>query len=48
MDPQIQYAKTEDGVSIAYYTMGDGPPILRITWNACYVDGLRDMWNRFA
>ena len=24
MDPQIQYAKTEDGVSIAYWTMGEG------------------------
>jgi len=28
MDPQIQYARADDGVSIAYTTMGDGPPIL--------------------
>ncbi len=24
MEPRIQYAKTEDGVSIAYWTLGDG------------------------
>ena len=28
MEPQIQYARTSDGVSIAYTTSGDGPPIL--------------------
>jgi class 3 adenylate cyclase len=28
MEPQIQYARTDDGVSIAYTTMGDGPPLL--------------------
>ena len=28
MQPQIQYARTSDGVSIAYATSGDGPPIL--------------------
>ena len=26
--PPIQYARTEDGVSIAYWTMGAGPPLL--------------------
>ena len=25
MEPRIQYAKTSDGVSIAYYAMGSGP-----------------------
>ena len=30
MQPQIQYAKTEDGVSIAYWTMGEGPPLVII------------------
>ncbi len=29
MEPQIQYAKTSDGVSIAYYVMGQGPPLVR-------------------
>ena len=25
MEPRIQYAKTKDGVSIAYWTLGEGP-----------------------
>ena len=25
MEPRIQYAKTSDGVSIAYYAIGQGP-----------------------
>ncbi len=28
MEPRIQYAKTEDGVSIAYWTMGEGPALV--------------------
>ena len=28
MEPRIQYAKTEDGVDIAYYEMGEGPALL--------------------
>ena len=28
MDPRIQYASTSDGVSIAYWTMGDGLPLV--------------------
>ncbi|MCH7780498.1 MAG: hypothetical protein IH848_06600 [Acidobacteria bacterium] len=28
MEPRIQYAKTEDGVSIAYATRGRGPPLV--------------------
>jgi class 3 adenylate cyclase/pimeloyl-ACP methyl ester carboxylesterase len=30
MEPQVQYAKTSDGVNIAYYTMGSGPPFVLI------------------
>jgi class 3 adenylate cyclase len=30
-EPQIQYATTADGVSIAYYVMGEGPPIVTTT-----------------
>jgi pimeloyl-ACP methyl ester carboxylesterase len=30
MEPQIQYAKTSDGVSIAYATMGDGEPLILV------------------
>ncbi|MEE8386661.1 MAG: adenylate/guanylate cyclase domain-containing protein, partial [Dehalococcoidia bacterium] len=28
MEPRIQYAKTTDGVSIAFWTMGEGPPLI--------------------
>lgn len=28
MDPLIQYATTSDGVSIAFWTLGNGPPLL--------------------
>ncbi len=28
MEPRIQYAKTSDGVSIAYYAIGEGEPVL--------------------
>ena len=28
MEPRIQYTKTSDGVTIAYWTMGDGPPMV--------------------
>ena len=28
VEPQIQYVTTSDGVSIAYYTMGEGPVLL--------------------
>ena len=29
MEPRIQYAQTKDGVSIAFWTLGEGmPPIL--------------------
>ena len=28
MEPEIRYCTTEDGVSIAYYTIGEGPPLV--------------------
>jgi pimeloyl-ACP methyl ester carboxylesterase/DNA-binding CsgD family transcriptional regulator len=28
MEPAIQYARTSDGVNIAYYAIGDGPPLV--------------------
>jgi class 3 adenylate cyclase len=31
MEPQVKYARTSDGVNIAYYTMGSGPPFLWLT-----------------
>jgi class 3 adenylate cyclase len=30
MEPRIQYAQTADGVSIAYYSLGDGLPIVQM------------------
>jgi class 3 adenylate cyclase/pimeloyl-ACP methyl ester carboxylesterase len=30
MPPQIQYARTTDGVSIAYWTLGSGPPLVYV------------------
>ncbi len=32
MQPQIQYAKTEDGVNIAYWTLGEGEPLVYMPW----------------
>ncbi len=28
MEPRIQYAKTSDGVSIAFWTLGEGMPAI--------------------
>ncbi len=28
MEPRIQYAQIKDGVSIAYYTLGEGKPLV--------------------
>ncbi len=30
MEPRIQYAKTTDGVSIAFWTMGEGTPCVHM------------------
>ena len=30
MEPRIQYAKTSDGVSIAYWTLGEGTPFVQM------------------
>jgi class 3 adenylate cyclase len=47
MEPQIQYATTADGVSIAYYAMGDGPPLVFTSgiWDSHLLLGRRT-WNR--
>jgi pimeloyl-ACP methyl ester carboxylesterase/DNA-binding CsgD family transcriptional regulator len=31
VEPQIQYAKTSDGINIAYYAIGDGTPLVSLT-----------------
>ena len=33
MEPQIQYAKTSDGVDIAFASMGEGPPLVSMPRN---------------
>ena len=30
MEPRIQYAKTKDGVSIAFYTLAEGMPLVEV------------------
>jgi len=30
MEPRIQYAKTADGVSIAFWTLGEGVPFVHM------------------
>ena len=30
MEPRIQYAQTKDGVSIAFSTLGEGMPLVRV------------------
>ena len=55
MEPRIQYAKTEDGVSIAYWIMGEGPALvcdaplghshLHLEWE---YPPLRDFYERLA
>ena len=32
MEPRIQYARTSDGVSIAFWTLGDGGPFVHMPW----------------
>ncbi len=31
MEPQVQYAKTSDGVNIAFYALGEGKPVVYMT-----------------
>ena len=39
MEPRIRYAKTDDGVSIAYATVGEGHPIVLMSaWPFCHLD----------
>ena len=55
MDPLIQYAMTKDGVSIAYATVGTGPPLmvlpilplshLQVEWQ---MPGLREFFESLA
>jgi DNA-binding CsgD family transcriptional regulator/pimeloyl-ACP methyl ester carboxylesterase len=44
MEPQIQYAKTSDGVDIAFATAGDGPPLVIAAPPLAHVQG---RWEAF-
>jgi class 3 adenylate cyclase len=51
MEPQVQYAKTSDGVNIAYSTEGDGPTLLimpLIPWSHLERDRDLPFWGSFA
>jgi len=37
MEPRIQYAKTSDGVSIVYHTIGEGPSFIWATGVASHL-----------
>jgi class 3 adenylate cyclase len=37
MEPRIQYAKTADGVSIAYWTLGEGIPLVHMTLGPSHI-----------
>ncbi len=48
MQPRIQYAKTPDGVSIAYWTMGSGPPLIHmppVVWSHIQLELENDEWR---
>src|SRR6266498_2901306 len=53
--PRIQYARTSDRVSIAYWAIGDGPPLLHLPWGTlshCQgewrLEGCRRWYERLA
>jgi len=53
--PRIRYAHTSDGVSIAYWAIGEGPPLLHLPWGTmshCQgewrLEGCRRWYERLA
>jgi pimeloyl-ACP methyl ester carboxylesterase len=55
MEPRIQYAQTKDGVSIAYWTIGEGTPVVympSLPWSHIQqeweIPGLRRWYERLA
>src|SRR5574341_2187202 len=53
-DLRIQYAKTSDGVNIAYWAMGAGPALVHLSFNISHVQleweipQVRDWYERLA
>ena len=54
MDPLIQYATAEDGVRIAFWTLGEGPPLVYMVggpWNHIELweaEECRDWYERLS
>jgi len=54
MEPRIQYARTSDGVNIAYWAMGEGPALVHLNFNFSHVrleweePQVRDWYERLA
>jgi class 3 adenylate cyclase len=55
MEPRIQYAQTADGVSIAFWTLGDGTPLVHmpnLPWSHIQLEwqfpGYRNWYERLA
>jgi len=46
MEPRIQYAKTTDGVSIAFAVAGDGPPLVRVAFP--WINHAQRDWEMFS
>ena len=50
MEPRIQYAKTTDGVSIAFWTLGEGMPVVQmptIPWSHIQLEWQDPGWRRW-
>jgi len=47
MEPRIQYAKAKDGVSIAFWTMGEGTPPL-LFWSSAPFSHIELLWQQPA
>ena len=50
MEPRIQYAQTADGVSIAFWTMGEGTPLVlmpNIPWSHIQLEWQIPGWRRW-
>jgi class 3 adenylate cyclase/alpha-beta hydrolase superfamily lysophospholipase len=48
MEPEIRYTKTADGVSIAYYTMGEGHPLIvtsNVLWSHLRTQTFREYYR---
>jgi len=50
MEPRIQYAKTADGVSIAFWTLGQGTPLMwmpTLPWSHIQLEWQNPDWRRW-